>query len=240
MGCLICGKPMVSEGTLEQITNIKAKKAKIEEKTTSVFTSDPNLALNLIIKSKKYDKEIKHLEKGSFATRQLLCDKCYKKVIRSVRRNTTRKGKESEYSKSKEILRVFKIYSFMLKKVLQDLYYNIDHPINKKIPESYSEDTKDFLNNLSTKFYDTADNIQKNIFNCEYYEAKLFYILGYYNDALLRFQNVLDELEQIDDNKDMKGYLTEEKLEDYIRGRNERKNEIKEIIYEIKEKLRQD
>jgi hypothetical protein len=224
MVCLICGNPTLSKGTLVHITKINSKKAKIDKKIPSVFTSDPNLALELIIKSKRYAEEIKNLETFSNASRQLLCDNCYNEVKRSVKGNDTGENNESEYSKSKEIIRAFKVYSFMLQKTLSELY-TIGHP----------SDEEDF-HNLTTKIDEMAEGIRINIsvpVHWEYYEARLFYLLGYYNEALLCFQRLLNELKKIDD---MLGNSSEEELADYINSINERKNEIQEMINEIKER----
>jgi hypothetical protein len=244
MPCLICGKSGVRYGMLKHVNNIKAKKPNIDSEIDHILFSNTHQALKLMNKLKKHDNEIRRLEmKSAQADRnQLLCDDCLKKIIKkiknSVNGNITGKDNESEYSKINEMLRVYEVCSLIKKEILYDLYNNIDHPIDKSAPEDYDE-FKDFRNNLETSFFDTANNINEFINNYDYrefYIAKLYYILGYYNNALLRFQNLLNELEQKDDEAYMKEYREKEKHEVYINRRNEWKNEILEIIYEIKEK----
>jgi hypothetical protein len=237
MGCLICGKLPVSEGTLNQITNIKEKVQNLEEKINSAFTSDPNLSLKLIIKSKNYEKELKQLETGSYASKRLICDDCYKKIKRSMEENITNNNDNSEGSKVSEMLKIVKIYNFMIKEIASDFYLNNEHPIYESTPIEDLESI-DFMKDSMDKYNDSIERIQKRFIDCDFYEAYLCYNLGYYNEALVLFEKTLKELEE-DNIRGLDNIIKDlgEEFEDYSDGKNKLKNNIQETIYEIKERL---
>ena len=71
MSCEICGKSSVWAETLVQIEQLKAKMPKVQKQLDE--TTDPNLVLKLQNKIKKYNKNIKELEKG-----RSICEECNK------------------------------------------------------------------------------------------------------------------------------------------------------------------
>ncbi|MCL2793483.1 MAG: hypothetical protein FWD87_10400 [Spirochaetaceae bacterium] len=246
MGCLICGKLPVSEETLNQIANIKVKKQTLDEKINTVFTSDPNNALNLIIKTKKYEKELKQLETYSFASKQLLCKVCYENIKQSMKEKIL--NEKSDNVKINEFLKIIKIHNFMIKEIVSEYFNRFDHPIKESMPGNEVECPKDlfflhhevieFTEDLLKKYNDTIESIQKRIIDCDYYEAYLCYILGYYNEALVLFEKTLKNLDE-DNIIGIDSMLNDlgEVFEDYDKGKNKLKNIIQEYISKIKIQL---
>ena len=270
MACLICGKSLVPEETIKHINNIEVKKEKIDEKIDSIFTSDINRAVELIIKSKKYAKEIKHLSTGSYSSKKLLCDECCSKIMQFVNNKNQKQINETGYSEAKEILKALKIFTYLANKSFFELKHDLDelreilcglymNTRQDDVDEIINEKNK-IVNKLNTEFEETLELIQKSVDSpefIEYYEAKLFYILGYYNEtvlyffdnkkrlvetdilkyeanimgyykeALLHYQNVKIQLLEMDD-KERKKVSFDVKL--WI-------NNINEMVFEINEKL---
>jgi hypothetical protein len=227
MECLICGKSVLSEDTLKHIANIKEKKPNVEKEIVRVSASDPQLALKLKNKLKRYDEEIIQLENFSFAAKQQLCDNCEEKVGLLKKVNN-----ELEYLRFIEILEDFKDYNLKAKKAMQKLLDIVRW--NLQDEDYYS-------------FNDTLEGIQLNIYNqvnCEYFETRLLFISGYYNGALLlRLQKLLNELEKTDHTDDYEGLykggaITKEQYE-FLLTRKEWPKNIKESIKKIKDKLGQ-
>jgi hypothetical protein len=198
-------------------------------------------------KLKKYDNEIRRLKMKSTENdkNNILCYICLQKIIKKIKRtgNITQKNNKSKYSKINEALKMLKICSFVTNEILNDfcfdLKYTFDIPIKQDIPENF-EDSISFFKCLNTNIYAVTNNINESIksyYHREFHEAELFYTLGYYNEALLRFQNLLNELEQRDDEAYMKEYVSEENRADYIYTRDKLKNNIIEIIHEIEGKI---
>jgi len=224
MKCIICNESTLLEGTLEQIMNIKKKKQKVEERINSATSSDMDLYINLIAKSKRHEDTINRLEKGSLQERKLICYSCFEKIKHLMGVNATKvyfaDDDEADFSKLNEMLKIIKICSFMIWETKSNIFSGFEDLLN---------DEEDSL----------IVNILKDPMNCEYYEAKLYCYFKYYKEALLLLEKKLSELEknEMRDVKDARKYLSDEQFEDYLNNRDERKNDIKDIIYEIKEKL---
>jgi hypothetical protein len=225
--CLICGKSVLSDDTLKHIANIKEKKPNIEKEIERVSESDPQLALKLKNKLKRYDEEIIQLENFSFAANQQLCDNCEEKVGLLKKVNN-----ELEYLRFIEILEDFKDYNLKAKKAMQKLLDIV----------RWNLQDEDYYG-----FNDTLEGIQLNIYNqvnCEYFETRLLFISGYHNGALLlRLQKLLNELEKTDHTDYYEGLykggaITKEQYE-FLLTRKEWPKNIKESIKKIKDKLGQ-
>ena len=81
MECVICNESTLSKQTLEHIASIKAKRSNIIDEM-SRKNIDLQLFSKLELKLKKYDEEVRHLEKGSFAASyDKLCSTCNEEML---------------------------------------------------------------------------------------------------------------------------------------------------------------
>ena len=166
MACLICGKSLVSEETRKHINNIEAKKVKIDEKIDSIFMSDVNRAVDLIIKSKKYDKEIKHLSTGTYTSKMLLCEKCYNEIERYINNKTHVQIDDKGHSRAKDFLKALKIFAYMADKSFFNLKHELDE-LREILCGLYSDNPNDIneimeeKNNLINELDKIFDEIIK-------------------------------------------------------------------------------
>jgi len=220
MECVICGKSFSTkvEEKLEHIANIEAKKPNIDKEIDRFFSSDPQKALKLINKIKKYDEEITHLENTFDATdtTERYCGDCHVKLIRLL---TEQYNEFSIYHKFIEILEDFEKYSLKAKEKICNLF-GID-----SIPPSE-------LSCILTNYLYVYDN-KNDLFDFKNIEKTALFSLGYYDGSLVsRLQEILNRIEEICYIENEKIIYTEEELEDRIMKIKEMQKSQQEIIHE--------
>jgi hypothetical protein len=224
--CIICGKPTFNEKKLEQITNISRKKTNIDKETDRVFSSDPQKAIKLINKIKRYEREVKKIENTE--VHKNICDAC-----------------DAELS-MKDIIELLKLFKehHLIASIIENTLFSIFYcRINKCGDEDYNiYDDEDY--NI---YKETINNLKDNLHDkklYEYYKAELLLILKYYDKALVSFQNLFDNHKQIKEFDirlwDYENKLTEEELNnlnELEQFKNEIINSIPQEINKIKEIL---
>jgi hypothetical protein len=219
--CIICGKPTFSEVKSEQITNINRKKTNIDKEIEHTFASDPKKAMKLINKVNRYEREIKKIENPE--VRKLICDNC-----------------DRELSKKDiiELLNLYKEHHLMASVIKDKLHFDFSKYRNAKSDRDES-DFKDEDEDYSI-YNETVNSLSDNICDkklYEYYKARLLFMLKYYDKALISFQNLLDNHEQIKEFDIREYYYKDELTGEDLNYYDEREKFKKETIDSIPEEI---